>query len=791
MDSLDKSLFYAFEIMIANEFHGRQFTCSQFVPAYPQLTGDSFICSTRGAVAGERTVSGDDFIASQYGYYYSHVWRNFGILLGFLFAFLALYFVAVEINSSTSSSAEVLVFRRGHVPAHLQNADKEDANDAEMGAAAEKTADSTDKEGDDVNVIPPQTDIFTWRDVVYDIEIKGNPRRLLNGVSGWVKPGTLTALMGTSGAGKTTLLDVLAQRTSMGVITGDMLVNGKPFDSSFQRKTGYVQQQDLHMDTATVRESLRFSAMLRQPKNVSKQEKFDYVEDVIKMLNMEDFAEAVVGVPGEGLNVEQRKLLTIGVELAAKPKLLLFLDEPTSGLDSQSSWAICSFLRKLADNGQAVLCTIHQPSAILFQQFDRLLFLRKGGETVYFGDIGPNSQTLLDYFSNNGARPCTEDENPAEYMLEIAGSKDHDWFETWKGSEEARQVQHGIDEIAREKEGAQDNEEEDENAHAEFAMPFTAQLAEVTKRAFSQYWRMPSYILAKFMLSVAAGLFIGFSFYNADTSQQGMQNVLFSVFMVTTIFTTLVNQIMPLFVSQRSLYEVRERPSKAYSWKAFFIANVIVEIPYQIIAGILTFACFYYPVVAVQSSERQALVLLFCIVFFIYASTFGQLCIAALPDAQTASAILTLLFSMTLIFNGVMQTPDALPGFWIFMYRVSPLTYWVAGIAAAMLHGGQYMAAYLTQAPGTLANPDATTDCSYCGLRVADQYLNGSNIYWSERWRNFGLMWAYIIFNIAVATFLYYFFRVRKSSGKSSGDKAKKLGFGAKWIVNKFWKKQH
>jgi len=69
--------------------------------------------------------------------------------------------------------------------------------------------------------------------------------------------------------------------------------------------------------------------MLRQPKSVSKQEKYDYVEDVIKMLNMEDFAEAVVGVPGEGLNVEQRKLLTIGVELAAKPKLLLFLDEPT------------------------------------------------------------------------------------------------------------------------------------------------------------------------------------------------------------------------------------------------------------------------------------------------------------------------------------------------------------------------------------------------------------------------------------------------------------------------------
>jgi len=292
------------------------------------------------------------------------------------------------------------------------------------------------------------------------------------------------------------------------VITGDMLVNGKPLDSSFQRKTGYVQQQDLHMATSTVRESLRFSAMLRQPKNVSKKEKYDYVEDVIKMLNMEDFAEAVVGVPGEGLNVEQRKLLTIGVELAAKPKLLLFLDEPTSGLDSQSSWAICAFLRKLADNGQAVLCTIHQPSAILFQQFDRLLFLRKGGETVYFGDIGPNSETLLNYFSSNGARKCGDDENPAEYMLEIAGQKDHDWFETWKGSEEAKEVQHGIDEIAREKANSHEDEETDENAHSEFAMPFPQQLTEVTKRAFSQYWRMPSYILAKFMLSIAAGLFV-------------------------------------------------------------------------------------------------------------------------------------------------------------------------------------------------------------------------------------------------------------------------------------------
>ncbi|KAK1004547.1 hypothetical protein LTR54_007546 [Friedmanniomyces endolithicus] len=475
-------VYYAFEILIANEFHGRQFECSQFIPGYTPLQGNSYICSSKGAVAGQYTVSGDAYIATAYSYYYSHVWRNFGILLGFLVGFLVIYFIATELNSSTTSTAEVLVFRRGHVPKYLQASKNGDAKDEED-AVAEKSAEPA--EGDEVNAIPPQTDIFTWRDVVYDIEIKGEPRRLLDHVSGWVRPGTLTALMGTSGAGKTTLLDALAQRTTMGVITGDMFVNGKPLDSSFQRKTGYVQQQDLHLETATVRESLRFSALLRQPRSVSKAEKHEYVESVIKMLGMEDFAEAVVGVPGEGLNVEQRKLLTIGVELAAKPKLLLFLDEPTSGLDSQSAWAICAFLRKLADNGQAVLCTIHQPSAILFQQFDRLLFLRKGGQTVFFGELGENSHSLLEYFERNGARKCGEDENPAEYMLEIAADKNFDWHDAWKNSSEAQDIQHEIENIHREKADVVDDDD-DPTAHQEFAVPFTTQLWEVLHRIFQQ-----------------------------------------------------------------------------------------------------------------------------------------------------------------------------------------------------------------------------------------------------------------------------------------------------------------
>lgn len=134
-------------------------------------------------------------------------------------------------------------------------------------------------------------------------------------------------------------------------------------------------------------QALTFSALLRQPHHVPKGEKLAYVEEVIQLLEMGDYADAVVGVLGEGLNVEQRKRLTIGVELAAKPPLLLFVDEPTSGLDSQTSWAVLNLLEKLSKAGQSILCTLHQPSAMLFQRFDRLLLLADGGKTVYFGEL--------------------------------------------------------------------------------------------------------------------------------------------------------------------------------------------------------------------------------------------------------------------------------------------------------------------------------------------------------------------------------------------------------------------
>ena len=178
--------------------------------------------------------------------------------------------------------------------------------------------------------------------------------------------------------------------------------------------------------------------------------------------------------------------------------------------------------------------------------------------------------------------------------------------------------------------------------------------------------------------------------------------------------------------------------------------------------------------------------LLFAIQFMIFSSTFAHMIIAAMPDAETAGNIATLLFSLMLTFNGVLQPPSALPGFWIFMYRVSPLTYLVSGWAAIGLRGrvvhcarqelaifdppsgqtcGEYLQRYLNNgAPGSLYNPQATSSCEYCPLKSANQFLAGSSIYPDQAWRDFGIGWSYVVFNIFAAVALYYLFRVRKVS---------------------------
>ncbi|KJZ75242.1 hypothetical protein HIM_05436 [Hirsutella minnesotensis 3608] len=812
---------YALDSLFSNEFHDRRFTCTQLVPSsqppqpslagqlakYADLSPESQICSTVGSVRGQDYVLGDAYIESNFGYTWDHRWRNFGIIIAFTVFFLACYMTAAELVSEKKSKGEVLVYRRGHKPAAAKHAEKRqrdpEAAMANIGpvVTAERSRTGGGKEA---GMLQQQTSVFQWHDVCYDVKIKSETRRILDHVDGWVKPGTLTALMGVSGAGKTTLLDCLADRTSMGVITGEMLVDGKPRDTSFQRKTGYVQQQDLHLQTTTVREALNFSALLRQPAHVPKEEKLAYVEEVIKLLDMQEYADAVVGVPGEGLNVEQRKRLTIGVELAAKPPLLLFVDEPTSGLDSQTSWAILDLLERLTKAGQAVLCTIHQPSAMLFQRFDRLLFLAKGGKTVYFGDIGENSKTMTNYFERNGGHPCPKEANPAEWMLEVIGAAPGsqtsiDWFETWRQSPEYRNVQTELERIKRETESMpKETSDEDPGRYREFAAPFMVQLKENLLRVFQQYWRTPVYIYAKTALCTLVALFVGFIFFKAPNTMQGLQNQMFSIFQLLTVFGQIVQQSMPQFVIQRNLYEARERPSKVYSWKVFMLSQIIVELPYNALMAAIMYFCWYYPVGLYANAgddvtERGALTFLFLLMFLLFTGTFSTFIIAGFETAEAGGNMANLLFTLCLIFCGVLATPDSLPGFWIFMYRVSPFTYLVSGLLATGIANtevhcasnevltleppgnqtcGDFLSPYDKIFGGRILNPDASTKCSYCPVANTNTFLAGVSTSYEDRWRNFGILWVYVIFNIFAALFVYWLARVpKKSLGKGKKKK--------------------
>ncbi|XPS81513.1 Multidrug resistance protein [Ascochyta lentis] len=707
-------LSYAFESLMINEFSNRDFSCSEYVPSggtYDSASGQQRVCSAVGSQPGLGQVNGDDYISSAFHYRHCKKWSNLAVVIAFTVLFCATYIIATEYLTERKSKGEVLLFRRGATLGNVTGK-KLDEESAQV-PQSEKHA---------VNPHPllvTQSSIVHWEDLCYDIKIKTEERRILDNIDGWVKPGTLTAPMGVSGAGKTILLDSLASRVTTGVISGEILSDGQQRDHTFQRKTGYVQQQDLHLSTSTVREALNFSALLRQHPEVPREDKLRYVDHVIELLDMELYADAVVGVPGEGLNVEQRKRLTIGVELASKPQLLLFLDEPTLGLDSQASWIICNLMEKLKNSGQAILCTIHQPSAMLFQRFDRLLFLAKVTLTT----------------------------EPSEADTDRVTS-------------------------------------------SEYAAPILVQFQEVTLRVFQQYWRTPSYIYSKALLCILWAVFIGFSFFKAKNTLQGLQNQTFSLLMLFTLFGQMAQQIMPHFVTQRALYEARERPSKTYSWKTFIIANFIVEVPWNIFMSVFLYLAWYYGVGmdknAAQTdstTERGGLMFLFMLSYLIFTSTFSTMIIAGIEQAAEGANLANLMFSLSLIFCGVLATKESLPGFWIFMYRVSPFSYLVSGmLSASTAHAevtcaaneylslqpsigstcDSYLADFVQVTGGYVRNGNSTEDCQYCPRSSTDSYLAGIFIYYHEAWRNLGITWAYIAFNVAAALAIYWLVRMPK-----------------------------
>ncbi|RYP58881.1 hypothetical protein DL770_010332 [Monosporascus sp. CRB-9-2] len=575
-------------------------------------------------------------------------------------AFGIIHLVAAEYIPARRSRGEILLFQRGHYGKRHWDRDNEKgapetfAQDVgSMVVKPNKDASKNQPPPRDQSVsveIQNQSAIFHWNNLNYDIKTKDGTRRILDDINGWVKPGTLTALMGVTGAGKTSLLDVLAYRATEAA-SGEVYINGQLRDPSFQRRIGYVQQEDIHLPAATVREALEFSALLRQSNTESgnDRDKLAYVDTVLQMLEMETYADAVVGVPGEGLNVEQRKRLTIGVEMVAKPELLLFL----------------------------------------------------GGTELYFGDIGPDASTLIDYFEGHGAPKCQPGDNPAEWILTVTKNTEHSndgldksvrqsWAEKWSSSREKQLVLEHLEDLKRTL--AKSSTSSPVPRGDEYAASFSKQLFVVTKRICQEYWRDPNYIYSKIALCIGIALGNGLSFLNATRDIQGLTNLLFSIFLITQLFGLIGQQVIPRLTEGRAVFEAREYRSKTFSWVIFIASNVAVEMFWQTVAAVLVFITWYYPTglsrngdISFGTPERGGLTFILVWLFCLWTSTLSQAVAAGMEHPDAAVQLSTLCYWLALLFCGILTSPGAFPHFWTFLYRVSPLTYLMNGIVFAGL----------------------------------------------------------------------------------------------------------
>ncbi|KAG0452300.1 hypothetical protein HPP92_025773 [Vanilla planifolia] len=216
-----------------------------------------------------------------------------------------------------------------------------------------------------------------------DEQLESNSAEEPNTYTSFTK-GILTALMGISGAGKTTLMDVLCGRKTQGTIEGEIRIGGYPkVQETFTRISGYCEQNDIHSPHITIEESIMYSAWLRLPQRISPQTKEEFVRIVLKTIELDTIKDSLVGMPGiNGISKEQRKRLTIAVELVANPSII-FLDEPTTGLDARAAAIVMRAVRSIVETGRTIVCTIHQPSIDIFESFDeQVLLLDKEGALI-------------------------------------------------------------------------------------------------------------------------------------------------------------------------------------------------------------------------------------------------------------------------------------------------------------------------------------------------------------------------------------------------------------------------
>jgi ABC-type multidrug transport system permease subunit/energy-coupling factor transporter ATP-binding protein EcfA2 len=496
------------------------------------------------------------------------------------------------------------------------------------------------------------------------------------------------------------------------------------------------------------------------------------------LLELESLADAIIGTPETGLSVEERKRVTIGVELAAKPELLLFLDEPTSGLDSQSAFNIIRFLKKLAAAGQAILCTIHQPNSALFENFDRILLLQRGGECVYFGDIGTDSKVLLDYFRRNGA-DCPADANPAEWMLDAIGAGqtrrlgDRDWGDVWRTAPELEVVKKEIIQIkeSRAKAARQETSQQKDIVEREYASPLWHQMKVVGRRTHLSFWRSRNYGFTRLFTHVVIALITGLAFLQLDDSRSSLQYRIFVIFNVTVLPAIILQQVQPKYDLSRLIF-YRESASKTYSQFAFASSLVLAEMPYSVLCAICFFLPLYYLPGFNMETSRAGYQLFMVLITEVFAVTLGQMISALTPNSFIASQLnppFVIIFSL---FCGVAIPKPQIPKFWrAWLYQLDPFTRLIGGMVVTELHGrdvscseielntfnaprnetcGEYMQSFFESGGAGYLVKNATQTCEYCAYKIGDQFYAAFGMNFDNRWRDLGIFIAFVGSNLII-----------------------------------------
>jgi len=542
--------------------------------------------------------------------------------------------------------------------------------------------------------IPIKPVTLTFRDICYDVTAsKGSSKiRLLDNVNGVFRPQKMTALMGSSGAGKTTIMDVIAMRKNTGSITGEILVNGFPQEEdAFRRVTGYVEQFDVQAPELTVRETVTFSARLNLESSVDNETMEQYVNSVLGTLELTDLENCLVGNDEEGgLTFEQRKRLSVAIELAGSPSII-FLDEPTSGLDARAAAIVVKALRRIADSGRTVIATIHQPSYMIFEMFDELLLLAKGGKTVFFGDLGEKCANLVDYFETLGASPIEAGQNPANWMLSVITEEDSscNYIEAFKSSQSCIEMMNLIEECLIEPKA------EDE---IKFPTKFAASSWKrqlLTEARFRKiYFRSPAYNLVRLSLSIVIAFILGSMFLSdrkpskyEETTISSFFATIFISFIITGILA--INSVLPVMLKLRDSF-YRHRASGMLGPNSIALALGAAEKWFIVLSTILF--CFTFLSTAGLTPENRpvprfiAFWGFFTFNLAIY-SYFGQMFMCLVPSMRIAQILAAIFVGLNNFFSGFIVRPQYLYGLFKYTAWITPGSYVYEGLILSLFSG--------------------------------------------------------------------------------------------------------